>query len=133
MRPSSRVENVGTCASNRVGWRHPRDWSGGGIVVGERRNAKGYLPNKCPPSAAGQSCASPDMDTQSSSSSSMQCGCLALILFKILIKTVLFQKLKGVMKGKGGAGAVAMGKALISNFTPGDFPLVSKISDHEPN
>ena len=31
-----------------------------------------------------------------------------------------FQKLKGVMKGKGGAGAVAMGKALISNFTPGN-------------
>ena len=36
-----------------------------------------------------------------------------------------FQKLKGVMKGKGGAGAVAMGKALISNFTPGGFPFVS--------
>ena len=48
MRPSSRVENVGTCASNRVGCQHPRDWSGGGIVVGERRNAKGYLANKCP-------------------------------------------------------------------------------------
>ena len=74
MRPSSRVENVGTCASNRVGWRHPRDWSGGGIVVGERRNAKGYLPkSQVPTSASGQSCASPDMDTRSSSSSSMQC------------------------------------------------------------
>ena len=37
------------------------------------------------------------------------------------------------MKGKGGAGAVAMGKALISNFTPGGFPFVSKINDHESN
>ena len=37
------------------------------------------------------------------------------------------------MKGKGGAGAVAMGKALISNFTPGGFPFVSTIDDQEPN
>ena len=27
------------------------------------------------------------------------------------------------MKGKGGAGAVAMGKALLSNFTPGKADL----------
>ena len=110
MRPSSRVENVGTCASNRVGWRHPRDWSGGGIVVGERRNAKGYLANKCPPSAAGQSCASPDMDTQSSSSSSMQCGCVAWILFKILIKTVLFSEAEGGDEGERGGWGCGHGQ-----------------------
>ena len=33
------------------------------------------------------------------------------------------------MKGKGGAGAVAMGKALISNFTPGDHHNYG--DDHE--
>ena len=130
MRPSSRVENVGTCASNRVAWRHPRDWSGGGIVVGERRNAKGYLANKCPPVPQGRVAPpltwTPNHRLRLQCNVVLMCGCVARILFKILIKTVLFfQKLKGVMKGKGGAGAVAMGKALISNFTPGGFTFVS--------
>ena len=31
------------------------------------------------------------------------------------------------MKGKGGAGAVAMGKALISNFTPGNQSIKVRI------
>ena len=86
-----------------------------------------------PTSAAGQSCASPDMDTQSSSSSSMQCCAHVDALLGFCSKLFFFQKLKGVMKGKGGAGAVAMGKALISNFTPGGFTFVSTIDDHEPN
>ena len=125
MRPSSRVENVGTCASNRVAWRYPRDWSGGGIVVGERRNAKGYLANKCPLVPQGR--VAPPLTWTPNHRLRLQCNVVLMWMryLDFVQNCSFFQKLKGVMKGKGGAGAVAMGKALISNFTPGGFPFVS--------
>ena len=67
-----------------------------------------------PTSAAGQSCASPDMDNQSSSSSSMQCCAHvdALLGFcsKFWSKLFFFSEAEGGDEGERGGGGCGHGQ-----------------------